>query len=1163
MTEWIRIKKSFLCFVAAAILMQLPTADYAGAQNSSSQQEVYLTFQYRGIVSSYITAYYKDGEFYLPIGELFNVLEIDHHIDIASLTVSGLYLGEIPYEIYLASRILKARAGDTELELTSDDVIVNEIGYFLKPVIFERLFGLTFTVDFNNLTLNLDTSDRMPVVARYEREQKRKQAGQNRPRFERSYHPLQFDRQYGLIDGGFIDYNISGIYTPNTQLFTFSNAIGTEFLGGDVQGNTFGSISDKRSDFTTDNLRWRYVQRDSRIFSHAMIGQINTEGIAGRSITGAQITNKPVEPRLLFDRYVIDGTATPRSEVELYLNNSLIDYQETDQSGNYRFVVPLTYGSTNYALRIFKPSGQTVERNTRIQIPFDFVPPGDVDYSISGGRLTNPILGSTERGYVGEATFSTGITSWLTARASTEYLSNYHDTYPSFTGTINARLFSNYLLSLNANSENFYRLSTSVVYSGGTSLNVDYDYNPGDSRLYNVGGYEHQARVNLFTPFRIGSVPLNVRWSSTYQQRDFTEQLRYRADLNTRLGRLNVRFGYRDQQAGDLQFTSTPGARLINSYTYSVGRQPGIPAYLKGTFIRGQLSYLPVLDRLEEMEVQVSRDILRTGRIQLAYGHNFISRIHSFSLNLTIDFNKVRSNTTSRSTGGDYSISQNLRGSLAFDRNNGRMLLYNRQQVGQSGAAVRLFVDNDNDGAYQSDTDELIDDPAIRMNRSGGRTEAVRGINYITQLLPYYRYDLEVNKSRLSNPLLVPEIENFSIITDPNQFKSIDIPFYLSGVISGMVQRKERGNSRGISGVRLYLESVDDPDRTRDPHREEIRTFSDGSFYTYEVPPGKYHLYVDPDQLQYLNGRIEPDTMQIEVRSLAEGDFIEGLVFNVIPEQDETEESVTLTEEPEPYTGERIYQIQLGSYSSRERADRVRRQASDNLQEDFTIVLNTRNNLYAVRSAPIYDRNEALGRILAYHNSSYTDAALVVLQNPDFALYRADNRERRIQIGAFRDRGRAEKFAALSRIKLGRRVTLTYEEDIGLNTVFIDPSDNRENRQNLRQLLSEIRSGGYYSDAFIKYDGTVPDTPGNARSMEFAYQVHIEGVTEDSEQAFMSGLLDNDTDTQLNQPEKNLFIFDNVSSWDEAQDFQKQLARISSIGRPIVVLIEKSLMDED
>lgn len=1156
MIRWAFIKTS-VCSTAIWLLFAL--LPLAQAQDNSSASEVYLTFQYRGVVGNYVTTYYKDNQFYLPVNELFNLLQINHEVDQGTLTISGNFLGEKEYFLNFQDKVQIARAGDIQMELQAKDFIIKEIDYFVRPKVLENLFGLKFTTNFNNLTLDLKTEDKMPVVAQYEREQKRKQINRSEPLYDRSYYPLQYGRNYSSLDGALLDYNLSAIYTGNSQLFTFSNAIGMEFLGGDVQGNLFGAFSDQQNSFTTSGLRWRYVQRDSPLFSNAIAGQTHTEGITSRSITGVKISNKPVEPRLLFQRYAIEGDAPVQSEVELYLNNRLVDYQEVDQSENYRFLVPLTYGSTDYSVRIFTPSGQSIERSSRIQIPFDYLPPGEVDYSISGGRLQNPILGSDERGYVGEASISTGITGWLTAKASSEYLTDYHESLPSFTGTLNARLFSNYLLSANVNSENFYRLSSSVVYNSGASWSLSYVYNPGNSRIYNVGGSDHQARVNLFTPFRIGHLPLNMRWSSTYQKRGGTNLLRYRADLNTRLGRLNVRLGYQDQQVGNIDFETTGASRITNSYTYSMGRFRTVPGMFRGMFVRGQLSYLPGLNKFEEMEFQLSRDLLQTGRIQLSLGHNFLGNFNSLSLNLTVDFNKIRSNTTTRTTNSEFSVSQNFRGSIGYDPYGDQLVLNNRQQVGQSGAAVRLFVDNNNDGSYQDSTDEVITDPAVRLNRASGRTSVKNGINYISQLLPYYRYDVEINKGALSNPLLVPELENFSIVTDPNQYKTIEIPFYQSGVISGMVERKRDSRREGLSGVRLVLESDYDKSSSRKAFSKELRTFSDGSFYTYEIPPGKYHLYIDPNQLEFLQAESQPDTLNFEVKPRAQGDFLEGLTFTVIPKpdtaksqplttdfsNDQSDQSAELAAEK---PNRQAYQIQIASFQTHRKAERVAQEATRQLDGTFSVVKNTSNGLYAIRSDSLFDRENAIETITSYHNSSYKNAALVVLKNERNG--RIPPQAKFIQIGAFTKRESAQTFANTSSSKLNQETAVWYNPELKLYKVYIDKKF--ASHQSRQRLLSSIKGRYPYKDAFI----TTISTSAYDRPMNFKFAVQIEGVTEDAETAFLSSL--KNEATSMATPRKDRITFDNVNSWKEAQSLQKKLAKISTVGHPIVILIEES-----
>lgn len=1138
-----------------------------GQENSSRAREVYLTFQYRGIFNVYVTAYYKDDAFYLPVNELFNLLKIPHQVKQGTLTITGTYPDETPFSINF--KTLTATIGGEQQRLAPENLMIREIDYFMRPVVFERLFGLHFTTSFNNLTLDLTADHTVPAVAQYEREQKRQSLDSSRPLYERSHYPLKYGRSYSTLDGAFVDYNISAIYSNSSQLYTFGNSIGAEVLAGDVQGNLFGAFSSRQQSFTTSGLRWRYVNRNSSLFSSAIVGQTSSEGITNRAITGVKISNKPIEPRLLFDRYVVDGTAPPQSEVELYLNNRLIDYQEADQAGNYRFVVPLTYGSTNYEIRIFTPSGNEIRRDSQIQIPFDYIPAGAIDYSISAGRLQDPIFGASERGYVTQARASVGLSNWLTASASTEYLSDYHTGLPSFTGTVNARLFSKYLLSLSANSKNFYRLTSSVVYSSGASWSLGYDYNPGDSRLYNIGGRDHQARLNFFLPVQLGALPLNMRWMSTYQQTGSARFVRYRADLNTRVGQMNIRLGYQDQQAGDFRFRTTGASRITNSYTYALSRSSELPEFLQGMFIRGHVAFLPGVERFEEARLQFSNELLQNGRIQLNFSRNFLLGYNAVGLNLTIDFNKIRTNSTIRSSRSDISVTQNFRGSVAFDSYGDRLLFNNRQQVGQAGAAVRLFVDNNNDGAYQDSVDAVINDPAVRISRAGGRTRVEDGVNYISQLLPYYRYDMEINRSALSNPLLVPEVENFSIITDPNQYKVIEIPFYQSGVVSGAVERVFPDSSRRpMGGLRLILESRYDTTANRSAYRETIRTFSDGSFYTYEVPPGGYRLFIDPEQLAFLDAQSQPDTLRFRIEARAEGDFVEGLQLSVLPRGfHEIPPEPKPDPAPDPQqpdttvidTTTKNYRIQLASFASIGEARRYARQAQQQTGLLLNILYNPQSKLYAVRTPLFTNRARAVDTIVSYYKSlNLPKAALVILQK---STPRPDDLRNNtfIQLGAFSTMQRAKTFRDQSASLLDHRLAIWYDEQRGLYSVSVPISDSTKAGR-IRKLLADIRSEDRFANAFIKRPR--PEQSDIARigkDIAFKFQIQVTNAAEvDMDE--LASIVKSHSRSNINQSPHGLIILDNITSWSTVEELQKQLSRMmsDSPAQPIMVIIEEN-----
>lgn len=1155
-----RIKYRLGLVAALALLLYLPTHTL-GQENDRQASEVYLTFQYQGVVGVYITAYYQNDKFYLPVSELLSALKIHKEVKPGSLSITGNYLDEASYYFNFRSGNPRAGAGDKEIKLRADDYLIKEVDYFVRPYIFEELFGLNFTVDYNNLMLQLETEDKMPVVAQYEREQKRKQLNRAKLSFSESYYPLKYNRNYSTLDGAILDYNISSIYSSTSRLITLNNSIGAEVLGGDVQGSLFGALSDQQQSFRTNNLRWRYVRRNSDFLSNIIAGQTNSEGIANRSITGIKISNKPVEPRRLFDRYIINGQTVPESEVELYLNNQLVDYQTAGAGGNYRFLVPLTYGNTNYSVRIFTPGGAAIEENTRIQIPFEYLPPGAVDYTATLGKLENNILGSDKKGYQASATLSSGLSKWLTAQVSTEYLSEFHDNIPSFTATLNSRLFSKYLLNISANSENFYRFVSSVVYSNGTSWSASYDYNPGNSQLYNIGGNDHQARLNIFKPFSIAGVPLNVRLFTNFIKNGPTEFLRYRTDLNTRFGRLNLRIGYQDQQLTPLSLEPTSSARLSNSFTYTISRRSQLPNFFDDMFIRGRLSYYPVLNEMEEVEFQLSKDLWGTSRAQLSFNHNFRGDVSSVGLNFTLDFNKIRSNTAIRATGSHFSFSQGVRGSIAYDSYGNQFILNNRQQTGQAGAAVRLYVDNNNDGNYQESVDDVINDPAVRVDRAGGRTRVKDGVNYIDQLLPYYRYNMEINRSALSNPLLIPETENFSFITDPNQFKPIEIPFYLSGVIDGFVKKVESDSIKtGVAGLKLYLR------QKNGDFTKEIRTFSDGSFYAYEIPPGEYTLSADSSQLEILGTISTEHSKSFEIESRAQGDFITGLQFELKSRSEQPEQFAeqASTDQPallynlfnDPST---IFEIQLAQFDDKEQAQQAARQAHLLFNLPHRIKYNRSNDQYVLRSYPVENADKALDRLSGAINSPFTNAALVITRD-DLSSPVAPSVEAittyRIQLGAFSNKRNALSFMEKVKRELGEQVKVTYEEDQALYKI---QTQTDLSKSKTLAKLEKIKRRTSYNDSFItKVSELVPATIDSKEiSATYSYNILIRGVTPQTQTAYLSAVTE-ESDVDINQsPKKDLLIFEDIPNWQKAMALKQKLSQISTIGQPVIVLIEK------
>jgi hypothetical protein len=590
--------------------------------NNSDETEVYLDFRHRGIISSVVITYYKNDKFYLPISELFSLFNIDRSINV--LNIKGRFGTEqTPYSIDFSKNLITF--GEQTISLTADDYILKEIDSYLRSDVFLEAFGLNFTINFNTLTLNLQSNRELPSIQEAIRQQQRRLTGSNR--LQETKYELKYDRQRPFLDGGFLDYNLSSSINSSQKIFNFNTNIGLQVYGGDLQGALFGSYSDNFQNFSTNNLRWRYMYRDKPWLTKLTIGQSTTDGLTKSAYSGIRISNEPIEPRRLFDEFVIQGTTIPESEVELYINNTLLNFQEANDIGNYRFLAPIPYGTSRLNLKIFGPTGQVIGRSERIQIPFTFQPKGIFNYHINAGQLDNPIFGETDQDFVAQGNGAYGITNWLTARAGVEYFQGYHDQLPSFTSTLSSRILSNYILSLETASNAYYRGMFNVIYPNSANIRVDYTNFTNGFGIYNPSNENKRITASIFYPFDLNGLPLNLRLTTFSQIRNTSlNSTTLRVDVNTRIGRLNFRFGYSDRQAGKIDFF-TPGTTsyLETSATYSISSINNIPVYLKGMFLRSQLRYRPTLNRLEAIEAVISHQVFKQGWFQLSYGRNFFS----------------------------------------------------------------------------------------------------------------------------------------------------------------------------------------------------------------------------------------------------------------------------------------------------------------------------------------------------------------------------------------------------------------------------------------------------------------------------------------------------------------------------------------------------------
>jgi len=872
------MKQSYTCFgtLPKVVLIAIACLFLSLDKTNAQQEEILLNFHHTTIGNVYVNSIYnsENNTVFIPVIELFSLLEINYQPDVKNFTVRGNFITlQNPYIINLSA--MQVQLGKKTYPLTPEDFRLGELDFYLSPKVFEEVFGLNFTVNIDQLALSLETSQTLPIQERLAREQARQRM--EGVEINKMDYPLGYDRKRSIYSGTMIDYSINADYASNALNLGYTFTGGMEVLGGDLQGTVYGSHSTQGYNFLqADALRWRYAIRDNDFISGIMAGQTSTTGLQPLNIKGIALTNDPIEPRQMYETTVVDGTTEPESEVELYVNERLTEFKRADELGYYRFNVPISYGTTRISLRIYTPSGQIIVTDKQMQVPFTFLPKGIVSYNVQAGQTENYGTDTLGQQWIAHGNVAMGLTNWLTGTVGTQFLGNtFNPDNLLYYGSLSARVAKQYLLNLDAAPNNFYRFTGSVIYANNLSMNFIYTRFDGES-IFNSYKATDNLSANLYVPIRIHGFNSGIRLGGEHYILPNSTQTTFRTDISTRIGKADFRFNYRDNFVRSNNNTAFGQGLLTGAVTYTIARKPGIPVYVRGMYIRAQTLYNVHNKQMLESEFDLSRTIFKTGRIDASIVYNHQTSAVNTRFGLTLDLDALRSVTSAYISGKKFAARQTMTGSLGWDIPNEIIVPSNRQQVGRAGAAVLLFVDNNNNGHFDQG-DQLLPYRGVKLDRTTNMQMGRDSILRLTQLQSYYKYNLSVNRNAIPDPTLVPIKDNFSFIADPNQFKQIEIPFYRGGIAEGSVLLERDGQVTGQGGLRLVLKAVGKDFQT------VVRTMSDGNFYVMDLAPGKYTMQIDSIQLGFLNVKCEPEKVEFEIKALSEGDYVEGVSITLMP----------------------------------------------------------------------------------------------------------------------------------------------------------------------------------------------------------------------------------------------------------------------------------------
>ncbi len=839
-----------------ATVLILVSGIFAG-ESDAAIDEIVIRFEVPRLLQKDISAQYSDGQLYLPLVEIFTLLDIQVNVDSQRTVFAGDYLTKgSDFEINTVNG--KAQFSGKTILLDSTVSILTPSDIFLRYDLYDSLFHLKIHFDFSELRVYLPLNKDFPAYQILSR----KLAHQELLSTETAQKDIAIiPRRKAKIEGGVADWALTA--SPIGGGSHYGNiGLGGMILGGDL---ALRAAADSKTGFQTDQLdyRWHYYFENNKYISRAELGVINTSGLIGRNLKGALVTNKPQIERKYFETINLEGQLGEGWEVELYVNNKLTDFTYTDQNGYYNFLVDIIYGSSRIMLKMFGPEGQMETEEKFINVPFNLIPKKSIEYTLAAGTSGS----SSNRGKYGQGMLFYGIFDNLTAGLSGDIpFGSDTDEKAAMAGEMTFHPMGNLIINGSYSPENSTKLSMNYSQPSVIGINgsiTQYHENSINSRM----GQISNMRFSISSPLRFGQRRLGLRYHlSLDNYRDYTH-------MNMSYGFSGSIYKFNFNYIGAykaMKFSNRTDREITSQLIFSSN-------FIN--FIRPQvkLNYNHHERELSAVALFLNKRIFKTGQIAFSYERNLQSGSNTimFSLSLFTDFAEFSTKTYSFS--GQVSVNQIQRGSVRYDQWTKAFKFDRKNGLGFGTALIWPFLDQNYNGIREAD-EPLLPELRAKVGGSSGKKYGKGQLYYYDGLRAYDQFAVQIDPYSLDNPQLQPAHENFLVTVNPNTVSEINIPVVTAGEVTGLVDRNIPDGKVGIGGIRINVINEATGKIT------EITTFNNGEYYHLGLVPGMYRAYIDQNQLKKYGYISEPASRSFQIRTIEGGDYVENINFTIIPQ---------------------------------------------------------------------------------------------------------------------------------------------------------------------------------------------------------------------------------------------------------------------------------------
>lgn len=870
----------------------------------------------------------KQGSLILPLTDIVDAFEFPITVDVDAGTANGWFIDENRlFSLDLAARQVviagKVQSVDPAfVEQLPDDIYVD-----VRTL--ARWFPVDFNYDIPNLILEITSREDLPFEARLARDDRRKKTFGRRGGDKQKFPKL--DVPYKWISWPVSDTTVDFTVNSSDDGPTLSRSFNTLATADLVKLNADVFVSGTQDD-QLSIVRVKLGRKDPKggLLGKLDATQFDIGDIFGPQIShmarsslgrGFTVSNEPLGDQQEFDRVTLQGDLQLGWEVELYRNEVLLDFRESQTDGRYLFEdVPLLFGVNVIKLSFYGPQGQTRDEIQQLRVGPDQVKPGKHNYTFAFNqqdRLTligddDAVSTSDFQGkarYTGQ--YKYGVNKNLSVGANIASV--------PFEGGHRRYIGGNAVTSL---GPVYGRLDVTKDVSGGwagtlsaqtrlfgTSVLLEHTYlNDFLSEEYSeaTDPLESETRVRVDGVIRTGFLPqIPYAFNLTHEaskSRDRTTTLQNR--LSTAIGRASV--------SNTLSLTLSDPAESDDSKTASGTLQLG--GRIGKVRTRGQLSY-SVSPEMTVNSASISADWKLNERFNAQGGVTKAltgDELASYSLGANTDLEYVAVGLSGEySDDNSYSSALRLTYSWGKDAADGGLRVASKPTAERGTMTARVYRDWDGDGVYTEGVDEPLKGVKFKSGRLSLKQKTNKeGLAFLTSLDAFAPVNFQVDQASLEDPFWIASPEGVEVTLRPGAPGRVDFAVVSTGEIDGVIYRQ--GDEEADPAGEVLVQLVDN----KGDIIKEVQSQYDGFYLIDFIAPGTYTLRVDPEQL----ARLElPDVESRSIKIGQDGTILNGEDFIIGGAKSDAEN----------------FRVRLASFSSREEAEDAWVEIQDALPQMF------------------------------------------------------------------------------------------------------------------------------------------------------------------------------------------------------------------------------------